>query len=1001
MAIAPPTCRRALLALALLALVACRDPRPTRIVLRPGLSLSSRIPAGAAVRRFAFDLRRGQYLALRSTQESLDVALTLHPPDGERWAPLDTQTAVPVPEVLRLVACCDGRFVLDVRVVGKVAAGPFRLEVTDLRPATPHDRLAVRAQNRLAEAEELRRRNDAASDLAALPLYEAAVRLYAQAGEPGGEGYARLQWARVLARRSRKLAAAASLRRCLGLPVLAQAPGTRARAATLLAELLSDLGESAAADAADRDALEQWQQLGQLDWQATVINDLAHRATERGELAKAEALYRQALALFAHLGSATDVAVVLENLAAVYNLAGEPRLALDTAEQGMARFPPEAPRSRLAEGLEQEGEALAQLGREEASHAAFTKALALVEQGAPAERAQLERRLARRAYDRGDFDEAARLFRRALTTLEAAQDRASAIATRHDLAWTELKRGHLAAAEQLFQSISPESGPLQNHWIEPAALAGRARLARARGNLELARGLARQALDQVEHLRHDVGRADLKTSVFAAQRSYFDLAADLTLELFGRTGDRSLLVQAFEIAESSRARRLLDLLASGRSLSPSPLPEAEGLAVKTLNQAEERLTGLRAAGAPPAAIARAEREVRAAVLALRRQQGLDAAVPELEPSPLPLRRIQSWLDPSTVLLEFDLGDDASRLWIVSRRGLAVHPLPRRQEVEALARKALGVLSAPGISAETVQGRQTLRAASRLLLGEAMPELAAPRWLLVMDGALHALPLAALPNPEHPGEPLLAAHEVTYVPSASVAVRLSDRAHHLKARPRREFAVFADPVYEAAGGARRPPGPHLLRLRELRHAGDEARRILPLVAPAARLDAQRFAATKARVLAGELADFRRLHFAVHGLPDESHPELSALALATFDPQGKPQDGILFAHEIARLHLPADLVVLSACQSGRGAAISGEGLVGLVHAFFTAGSARVVASEWAVDDQATAVLMGLFYDGLLGRRLNPARALQQAQLALARESAWRRPYFWAGFVVEGGF
>src|SRR6478609_6211888 len=115
----------------------------------------------------------------------------------------------------------------------------------------------------------------------------------------------------------------------------------------------------------------------------------------------------------------------------------------------------------------------------------------------------------------------------------------------------------------------------------------------------------------------------------------------------------------------------------------------------------------------------------------------------------------------------------------------------------------------------------------------------------------------------------------------------------------------------------------------------------------------------------------------------------------------QDGILYAHEIARLHLPADLAVLSACQSGRGAAVSGEGLVGLVHAFFTAGTARVVASDWSVNDQATAELMGLFYEGLLRQHLSPSRALQQAQLALAGRSAWHRPYYWAGFVVQGGF
>jgi CHAT domain-containing protein len=986
------TRRRGRLALLLLPFLARQGAGPADLALRPGLSLSSRVEAGSAP-RIAFELRRGQYLALRVTQEALDVALTLDLPDGERWAPLDTQTVVPAPELLRVVAPRDGRYVLEVSAAGKVVAGPFRVEVAELRPATARDRLAVRAQGRLAEAEGLRRKNGKPDDLRALALYEEVVRLFRKAGDGAGEGYARVQWARVLQRQGRKAEAAATLRGCMALAPASQAAGTRARAATLLAEVLADLGQGGAADSADREALDQWRRLRQPAWEAKVINDLANRAAERGELAQAEHLYRQALSLFESQGRASDASLVLGNLASVYSLAGEPQLALDTAERGLAAFPKDAPPGGVAEVLEQKGEALASLGRLEESQNAFEEALKLLGPGPPAARAQLERRLARRAYDRGDFEEAAKRFQSALTTLEAAQDRQSAIATRQDLAWTELKRGRLDTAERLFESLSAEMGATESRWIEPASLAGRARLERARGHLETALRLARQALDGVELIRREVGRTDLKTSVFAGQQSYFDLAADLLLESYARTGDRSRLAEAFEVSERSRARRLLDLLAADRSLSPVPPSRAQARAAAVLSLAEERLKALRAAGAPALVIEPAEREVRQAVLSLRRQDR-----PGSGESPLSLQEIQPRIDPDTVLLELDLGEDASYLWVATRRSLSVHRLPRQQEVESLARKALGVLSEPGLAAETVQGRQTLLAASKLLVGEAMPELTARRWLLVMDGALHALPLGALPNPDSPGAPLLAAHEIAYAPSASVAVRLARRERRRTGKGRKELAVFADAVYEMG-----QPGAQgdLLHLPRLRYADEEARRILALVAPNARLDARRFAATKARALSGELAGYRRLHFAVHGLPDESHPELSGLALSLFDREGRPQDGILFAHEIARLSLPADLVVLSACRSGRGAAISGEGLVGLTHAFLTAGAARVVASEWAVNDQATAELMGLFYDGLLRRRLNPARALQQAQLALARQEPWHRPYYWAGFVVQGGF
>jgi CHAT domain-containing protein len=972
---------------------------------------------------FSFELRRDQYLALRVTQESVDVVLTLHPPDAKPWAPLDTQTAVSVPELLRMVARRDGRYVLEVQAAAKDTTGLFRLEVVELRLATARDRLIATAQDHLARAEELRRQKDQASDLRALPLYEEAVRLFGHAGDAGGEGYARVQWARVLERQNRKEEEVTALRGCLTLASAAQAPGTRARAATMLAEVLSALGRSAEADAADREALEQWKQLGQPAHEAHVVNELAHRASRRGELALAESLYRQALSLWEVSGHASDakVAVVLGNLAGVYILAGEPQLALDTAEQGLARFPKDPPPEGLAGVLAGKGEALDNLGRREEAQSAFSEALKLLSKAEPAALAQLERRLARRAYDQGSFDEAAKLFQSALTTLEAVQDRPSALDTRQNLAWTELKRGNLEIAEKLFQRMSAEAGSSENRWIKPAALAGRARLERARGHLKAALTLARQALDEVELLRRELGRTDLKMSVFADQQSYFDLAADLTLELYGQTGGRSLLVEAFEISERSRARRLLDLLGTDQSPSAEEPHRAETRAAKVLSQAEEHLKALRSDGAAASEIEGVEREVRRAVLDLRREEGPpDAADPSFGGTPLSFRQIQRWIGRDTVLLEFDLGDDSSYLWVVSRQRLSVHRLPRRQDVETLVRKTVGVLSTPGVSAESVQGQETLLAAARLLVGEAMPELDARRWLLVMDGALHTLPLGALPNPRDPKQPILATHEIAYAPSASVAVRLSERERRAGAGPRKDLAAFADAVYETEssktlsqiadklipnlglfGTLRSATGTGLLHLSRLRYSDDEARRILSLVRPEVRLDARRFDATKARILSGELEDYRRLHFAVHGLPDENHPELSGLALSLFDRQGRPQDGILFAHEIARLHLPADLAVLSACQSGRGAAVSGEGLVGLAHAFFTAGTARVVASEWAVNDQATAELMSLFYEGLLLRHLPPAHALQEAQLALARAGVWRRPYYWAGFVVQGGF
>ena len=134
-------------------------------------------------------------------------------------------------------------------------------------------------------------------------------------------------------------------------------------------------------------------------------------------------------------------------------------------------------------------------------------------------------------------------------------------------------------------------------------------------------------------------------------------------------------------------------------------------------------------------------------------------------------------------------------------------------------------------------------------------------------------------------------------------------------------------------------------------------------------------------------------------NSEHPELSGLVLSLVDENGKPQDGFLRMSEIFNLRLPADLVVLSACQTALGKEIKGEGLVGLTRGFMYAGAERVVASLWQVDDQATARLMQHFYRGMLKENLRPAAALRAAQIEMSKQKRWSAPYYWAGFVIQG--
>jgi CHAT domain-containing protein len=151
----------------------------------------------------------------------------------------------------------------------------------------------------------------------------------------------------------------------------------------------------------------------------------------------------------------------------------------------------------------------------------------------------------------------------------------------------------------------------------------------------------------------------------------------------------------------------------------------------------------------------------------------------------------------------------------------------------------------------------------------------------------------------------------------------------------------------------------------------------------------------------LGQYRIIHFATHGLVDYEHPELSGLVLSLVDENGKAQDGFLRLHDIYNLKLNADLVVLSACNTGLGKEVRGEGLMGLTRGFMYAGAGGVAASLWKVDDEATAELMKQFYEGMFTKGLTPAAALREAQLSMWRQKRWHAAYYWAAFVIQGQY
>ena len=160
------------------------------------------------------------------------------------------------------------------------------------------------------------------------------------------------------------------------------------------------------------------------------------------------------------------------------------------------------------------------------------------------------------------------------------------------------------------------------------------------------------------------------------------------------------------------------------------------------------------------------------------------------------------------------------------------------------------------------------------------------------------------------------------------------------------------------------------------------------------------AAQEEVVKAEAGNYPILHFATHGLLDNSNPLYSRLLLSN---STDAEDGFLEAREIMKLNLHAKLVVLSACQTALGRVGEGEGLIGMSWALFIAGASTTVTSQWKVDSTSTGRLMIDFHRLLQDKKnmsqATKAQTLRQASLKLMSDPRFKHPFYWAGFVVVG--
>ncbi len=960
-----------------------------------------------------FDLEAEDFLHVIAMQQGIDVEVRLKSEQGETVWRVDSPNGSEGPEELLEIVPTAGRYRIEVAPTKDEApAGQYTFEEQARRPATAEDRELVEADHRYHNGRKLAKKRELGL---AIESFQRALKTWQDLGLPRREAdtlnalglahkrLGELRLALAFGDRSAELYRQLEDRRRLAVAL--HQNGVLRMRLPQGAQAIEDL----------KAALELYASLETRREEALCGARLGVAYRRQGEVRLA--LQHLELAL-EQIGTAASRAraSILIDLSRVLLMLNRPQDALGHSAEALAIYRKEEYARGIAFALEAQANAASQLGRIAEAIGFQEEALALFVESGDHRRHQIAlSNLGRLRRLAGNQDGARGALEEAIALSRSSDNSPGEAVARMELGHLLAERGaaeegeeHLERAIELFRKAGDQPGLA-------SARARSAEVLRALGRPEKAMEQMSSVLDVIEKLRAGAARQDFRLDYYAYRQEYYEIAIEILMDLHGQHEGAGHHIGALRVHERRLARELRDAL----DRQPPSKTAADLELRRQEEELERRLSEL--AGQLPSGGPEVGQEIDGVLAQLHKVWGRIGVAAEPRPQKsAPLTGLDEvrgrLLDAESLLLVYALGEERSFLWAVPAQGeVEVHELPPRRDLERRARGFASSLVGPD-SDSTSLGRRL----SDELLAPVAAKMRDRRLILVADGALHSVPFAALPEPETKGDPLILKHEIVVLPSISTLALLR-HGEAERPEPTKAIAAFADPVFTADDprvvGARdaTPADPagetergELLRLgrqlgsdpfARLPYTRSEAETILAALPEDQRFLATDFAANRETFLALPAGEYQVLHLATHAMVSPEHPELSGLVLSLVDERGQLRKGYLRSYEIARLDLPAELVNLSACETGVGKQVPGEGSLALARAFLAAGATRVVASLWKVSDRHTASLMTRFYDGYLKRELAPAAALREAQLSLLQDPDTAEPFAWAAFVMHG--
>jgi CHAT domain-containing protein len=894
--------------------------------------------AGGQAHSYKISLSTNQFLRVIIDQRGIDVAATICAPDGRQLPTVDRPNGASGPESVSLLSDQTGIFTLQVKSLEKNApAGRYQIQIVAQRSPEFQDATRIDAERTVSEAEDLRGRGKIVGLRSAVVKFELASTTWHKLNEPYEEALALYGLGWSLTE--------------IGSQGMVKFPIPVHR----LRWSYESRNEHQRAIESFNRSLVIMRQLGDTHGQSIARAGIGWPYLYLDQNKEALESFEAAYTLFRNAGNVRGEAIALYGMGWVNAIQGDNSHALDSFLRSL-------PLRQVSKDRKGEAITLAGISR-------------------------IQNRMGRNQEAIANSEKALAIF------LELSDVHGQA-STYSILGWINYSLDRPKPASQFFEKSLGLRRETKDSTGEANSLYGIARALKQAGKPDEALARMQEVLDIVEPLRAKGESSDLRTYYFANVQEYYEFYVDLLMQLAELKPDAKYVEAAVAANERGRARELLAILAEAGDVNRGT---AEALS-KSLGATE----------------------------------------------------IKGLLDRETLLIEFTLGAERGFVWAVSNTEVHGYELEKPAEIRARALKLYTLLSARNQRKsgekeverrkrlEQVERQSTEEAAelSRILLGPVASELGTKRLVIVAEDALQLVPFGALPAPSSSSSvgrrPLILDHEVVSLPSASVLGALRLQTNGRPPAPL-TLAVLADPVFTSddprvrstaslpqspvATATRDLTSPALMpvssrsgvelsepssqnaprRLLGTRWEGQQIASLLPRNEHLLALD---FSANRTRALSGELDAYRIIHFATHALIDDTDPVASTIVLSQVNEKGQPQNGLLTLHDINRLKLGADLVVLSACRTALGADIRGEGMRGLAGGFMHAGVPRIAVSLWPVNDRVTAEFMVRFYKAMLsGQGMSAAAALREVQTQMLKDARWQSPYFWAPFVLQG--